>query len=55
MLSYPRHDPRLGDHVTVGGGFGKVTGILGMPERKTLSAKDLCYTPRANWLDGKSL
>lgn len=32
--------------VKAGEGFGKVTGILGMPERET-SAKDLSYTPRA--------
>lgn len=35
-------------------GFGRVTGILGVPERKT-PTKDLGYTPRANRLDRKRL
>lgn len=54
LLSSPRDDPGIRDHSRVGGGFGKVAGILGMPERKP-PAKDLGYTPRANRLDRKRL
>lgn len=53
LLSSPRDDPGIRDH-RVGGVFGKVAGILGMPERKP-PAKDLGYTPRANRLDRKRL
>lgn len=53
LLCSPRDDPGIREHSRVGGGFGKVTGIL-VPERK-IPAKDLGYTPRANRLDRKRL